>query len=67
VPVANTCNPSYSGGRKSQFEASPGQRVCETLSGKYLTQNAGRVAQVVKHLPSKCEALSSNPSTGAGM
>jgi hypothetical protein len=24
---------------------------------------AGRVAQGVKHLPSKCEALSSNPST----
>jgi hypothetical protein len=39
----------------------------ETLSQKYPTQKrAGGVAQVVEHLPSKCEALSSNPSTRVG-
>jgi hypothetical protein len=27
-----------------------------------MNREAGRVAQVVEHLPSKCEALSSNPS-----
>jgi hypothetical protein len=26
-----------------------------------ITKKAGRVAQVVEHLPSRCEALSSNP------
>jgi hypothetical protein len=42
----------------------PRQRVLETLSQKYPTQNrAGRVVQVVESLPSKCEVLSSNPST----
>jgi hypothetical protein len=36
-----------------------------TLWQKYPTQNrAGRVSQVVQYLPSRCEALSSNPSTG---
>jgi hypothetical protein len=38
--------------------------VQETLSQNYPTQNnAGRVAQVVESLHSKCEALSLNPST----
>jgi hypothetical protein len=41
----------------------PGQIVQETLSKKYPTQKrASGVAEVVKHLPSKCEALSPNPS-----
>jgi hypothetical protein len=40
-----------------------GQIVWETLSQKYPTQKrAGGVAQVVDLLPSKCKALSSNPS-----
>jgi predicted nucleic acid-binding Zn ribbon protein len=40
------------------------QIVYKTLSWKYLTQErAGGVAQVVEHLCSKCEALSSNSST----
>jgi hypothetical protein len=40
--------------------------VCETLSQKIPTQKrAGGAAQVVEHLTSKCEALSSNPSTAA--
>jgi hypothetical protein len=34
----------------------------KTLSQKYLPQKrAGRVAQVVEHLPSKCKNLNSNP------
>jgi hypothetical protein len=45
----------------------PGQSrkiVLKTLSSKYPTQKrAGRVAQVVEHLLSKCEALSSNSTT----
>jgi hypothetical protein len=40
------------------------QIVLKTLSQEYSAQNrTGRVAQVVEHLPSKCEALSSNPRT----
>jgi hypothetical protein len=40
------------------------QIACESLSWKYPTQKrAGGVVQVVEHLPSKCEALSSNPIT----
>jgi hypothetical protein len=57
VPVAHTCNPSNSGG--SWFEASPRETVYEILS----QNRAGRAAQVVKCLPSKREAQSSNPST----
>jgi hypothetical protein len=48
---------------ESEIEAGgrPGQIVHKTLSQKYPTQNrAGRVAQVVEHLPSK---PGSNPST----
>jgi hypothetical protein len=42
----------------------PAQAKSETLSQKYPTEKkAGRVAQVVKYEPSKCEALSSNPNT----
>jgi hypothetical protein len=38
--------------------------VCETLSQKYLTQKrTDRVAQVVEHLPSKPDALNSDPNT----
>jgi hypothetical protein len=59
----NPNNPSYLGGRQrsgaSQFEASPWQIVHQTVSLK----RAGRMAQVIESLHSKCEALSSNPST----
>jgi hypothetical protein len=45
-------------------QSQPGQIVLKILSQKYSTQkSAGGVAQVVKSLPSKCEALSANPST----
>jgi hypothetical protein len=46
------------------FKASLGQIVCQILYKKNSTQNrAGMVAEVVNNLPSKHEALSSNPST----
>jgi hypothetical protein len=39
-------------------QSQPSQIVHKTLSQKYSTQKtAGRVAQVVEHLPSKCDAL----------
>jgi hypothetical protein len=45
---------------RSQFEASPGKIVLQTLSRKYPTQNrAGGVVQVLEHLHSKLEDLSS--------
>jgi hypothetical protein len=50
--------------RRITVQSQPGQIVHETLSQKYSTQKmAGRVPQVVEHLRSKCENLSSNPST----
>jgi hypothetical protein len=40
-------------------------KVAKPYLKNYTTQNrAGEVAQVVEHLPSKHEALSSNPSPG---
>jgi hypothetical protein len=66
VPLVCVCNPSYLGSRirKMEFQSQSGQTVHKTLSWKYLTQKrAGRVAQVVEHLPSNCEVLSSNSST----
>jgi hypothetical protein len=48
--------------RRITVQSQPRQIVWETLSRKYSTQKrAGRVAQVVKYLPSKCEALVLNP------
>jgi hypothetical protein len=48
--------------RGSWFDASSRQLVFKTLSQKYPTQRmAGKVAQVVAHLPNKHKALSSNP------
>jgi hypothetical protein len=67
VPVVHTCNPRYSGDRDQEDSGSKPawQIVRETLSQKYPTQKwAGGVAQAVQHLPSKCEALGSNPSIG---
>jgi hypothetical protein len=40
-----------------------GQMVLETLSQKYPPKRANKVTQVVAHLPRKCEALSSIPTT----
>jgi hypothetical protein len=44
------------GSGRSRCKATPRQIVQETLFQKYPTQNrTGGVAQVVEHLPSKCE------------
>jgi hypothetical protein len=65
--VAQACNPSYSGGKRSGglwFKVSLRQIVHEILSLKYPTQKkkrAERVTQMVEYLPSKCEALNLNP------
>jgi hypothetical protein len=42
--------------RRMVVQSQPRQIGCEILSGKYWC-----MAQVVEHLPGKCEALSSNP------
>jgi hypothetical protein len=45
-------------------QGQPGQIVCETLPGKYpIQKRTGRAAQVIQRLTTKCEALSSTPST----
>jgi hypothetical protein len=50
--------------RRIKVPSQLGQIVHETVSQKYQTQNrAGRMTQVLEHLPSKREALSSNPRT----
>jgi hypothetical protein len=50
--------------RRIVFQSQPEQIVCKTLSQKNPSQKrAGRVAQVVQCLSSKCEALNSNPNT----
>jgi hypothetical protein len=59
VLVAHTCNPSYSGGRDQ--EAIPEEKARHYLKNTQHKKRAGRVT--VKSLPSKHEALSSNPST----
>jgi hypothetical protein len=50
--------------RRIMVQSQSGQTVGETMSQKTPSQNrAGQMVQVVKHLPRRCEALSSNPST----
>jgi hypothetical protein len=64
-PVADTYNPSYRTVKigRTTGQSQPRQTVNETLSQKYPTQKrAGKVAQVVEHLPNKREAPSSNPT-----
>jgi hypothetical protein len=49
--------------RMTAVPAQPVQIVHESLSRKYPTQSkAGGVAQMIEHLASKCEALSSKTS-----
>jgi hypothetical protein len=65
--MAHTCNPSYLGGRAQEDHSSkpaqadsfqdPISKISNTKQGWW------RNSQVVKHLPSKSEALSSNHST----
>jgi hypothetical protein len=57
--VTCTCNPSYLRGRDQEDHGSKPTwaNSLQDLSRKYPTPNrAGRVAQVVECLPSKCEA-----------
>jgi hypothetical protein len=61
APVAHACNPNHSGG--SLLEASPGKCSQDPISENTQHKRAGEVTQMVEHLPSKCEALSSNAST----
>jgi hypothetical protein len=70
VSVARACNPSNLGGRDQedcgsvQFEVSPRQIVCKTLSQKITnTKWAVKMTQVVELLPSKYEALSLSSNT----
>jgi hypothetical protein len=63
--IAHTCNPNFTGGRGrgSRSKAGPSKRN-ETLSKKLIkAKGAGRMAQVVEHLPGKHEAPNSKPST----
>jgi hypothetical protein len=54
--VAHACHPSYAGG------PNPGEKPQDPVSKLTTAKRAGRVAQVVEYLPSKCKALSSHPS-----
>jgi hypothetical protein len=48
--------------KKDQGPGQPGQKARPYLQHNR-REKAGAMAQAVKHLPSKCKALSSNPST----
>jgi hypothetical protein len=62
--MAHTCHPIYRGKCKVGGSLSrPAWVKSETLSPKYLEQKGLEVAQTVEHLPSKCDALSSNSRT----
>jgi hypothetical protein len=61
--MAHACKPSYWEGSDREDPRVKSARANgsgETLPWKYPTQD--RMAQVVEHLPSKCEALTSNSS-----
>jgi hypothetical protein len=64
--VADTCNPSYLG---SCYQEDSGSRPVGANSSQdptlkiFNTKKGFGVTQVVEHLSSKCEALSSNPIT----
>jgi hypothetical protein len=63
--VAHTCNPSYSGGSDQEDCGSKpalGKQFQRPFLKKTHHKKKGLVAWL-KHLPSKNEALSSNPST----
>jgi hypothetical protein len=63
--VVHACNPSYSRGRsKRSMNLRPAQAVSEPLSQKQNTSKVAKgVDQVIEHLPSKCKAVGSIPST----
>jgi hypothetical protein len=47
----------------SWLMASPGKRRRPYMKNKPKAKRAGDVFQVIEHIPIKCKALSSNPST----
>jgi hypothetical protein len=62
--AAHTCHNSYTVKHNRRFtvQASPIIKQ-DPISKITNTRRACRVIQVVEHLPSKCEPMSSNPST----
>jgi hypothetical protein len=69
VSMAHICSPSYSGGRDQEDHSSKSAQANSSqypISKILNTKRAGRVAQGVECLPSKHEALSSNPSIVGG-
>jgi hypothetical protein len=63
--VAHACNPSYSGGRDQEDCSSKPACANNSWDSTYkkatpIQNKAGRVAQVIKPLPSKHEALNSS-------
>jgi hypothetical protein len=66
LQVACICDPSYPEKHKieRQWSSQPGQKERPPPISKITrARRAGGVTQAVARLPSKCEALSSNPST----
>jgi hypothetical protein len=59
--VTHAYNPSYSGGRDQEDQSS--KSAWAKIPNTHTKKRAGRTAQMVEHLPSKSEALSSSPST----
>jgi hypothetical protein len=66
VPVAHTYNLSYSGGRVQEDHSSKPAWANKQFRRPYLKNNhhkIGLAEWLRQRLPSKCEALRSNPST----
>jgi hypothetical protein len=61
--VIHTCNPIYSEAeiRKIEVQSQPRANSSQGPTSKKKKKRAGGVAQVVEDLPSKREALRSNP------
>jgi hypothetical protein len=62
----HNCNPSYSEGGDQEYHGSKqaGAHSSQNPISKIPnTKKGGKVSQVVQQLPSKCDALSSGPST----
>jgi hypothetical protein len=63
TPLALAYNPSYSGGRNQEDHSLNKEFLTPYLEKNPIQKRIVRVAQVIQHLPIKCEALSSNTST----
>jgi hypothetical protein len=63
--VAHTCDPSTeeaeAGEEDHKFKANLDYNTRPCLKRTTTTKRAGGVAEVVENLPSKCEAMGSNP------